>query len=595
MHRYFNYIIYKLLLLAVVVCAPATLAVADEATDAKLAQMSRTFNKLLVSGSEDEFYKHAAEFEKLLLDNGLKSSYYKIKTNEGFFAVSHNHILQAIGIANQLQDEVKADGAQEYYYLPTGLLGDIYKQCHNSIKADSLYKQALAEVGDRDLRFTVVKYIELAEMKVLSDPETAARYARQAVEKCSQKDDVEYLAQALGMQGFVAFVSNDEPVFRQVDARYLSLMNRQDERFSHRFTKLMEMARAAFDKDYRKAEYVAQTQNLHVNRLFTQFRLYEMMGDHRRAYDAITRHLGELDSLFSVSQTGGIDEMAAQLEALKNKQQAEYNKKLADRVIKIFIGFTLLYLFVYIMGRRRLVRKIWAGNKQLKVALARAEESDNMKSAFIRNMSHQIRTPLNAISGFSQVLCSPDYELDDKEKADLEKRITENVEVITDIVSELLDLSKGENQIQKEPVMPNAVCRAVLADVEPHNKNGLQVHFESELPDDDVFNSNEDSLRRMLSHLLENALKFTEKGFVILVCRREGDNMEFVVTDTGIGIPKESSEKVFMTFEKLNEYTGGVGLGLSICRQLARQLGGDVVLDTSYRDGARFVLTLPTK
>jgi signal transduction histidine kinase len=97
------------------------------------------------------------------------------------------------------------------------------------------------------------------------------------------------------------------------------------------------------------------------------------------------------------------------------------------------------------MGRRRLVRKIWAKNRDLRTALNRAEESDRMKSTFIKSMSHEIRTPLNAVSGFSEVICSPDYQLSDKEKRDMQVRISSNVNLITSIINELLQLSESES------------------------------------------------------------------------------------------------------------------------------------------------------
>ena len=97
----------------------------------------------------------------------------------------------------------------------------------------------------------------------------------------------------------------------------------------------------------------------------------------------------------------------------------------------------------------------------------------------------------------------------------------------------------------------------------------------------------------MLGHLMDNALKFTEQGSVTLQTQREGNQLLLSVSDTGIGIAEEDRQRVFDNFVKLSEYTGGVGLGLSICRRQAQAMGGDVKIDEDYSPGCRFVISLP--
>ena len=254
-----------------------------------------------------------------------------------------------------------------------------------------------------------------------------------------------------------------------------------------------------------------------------------------------------------------------------------------------------LYVFVYIMGRRRLMRKIWSRNRELREALDKAEESDRMKSAFIRNMSHEIRTPLNAINGFSQLLCSPEYELSEDEKRDMVGRITKNVDNITHIVAELLDMSEGESLHEKVAVSVNKVCARLLDEVKQNDAKGLYYMFESELDDDFTILSSEKNLERIIRHILGNAVKFTDKGSVTMHCRKVNRTLQVAIADTGIGIAPEQRETIFENFVKLNDSADGVGLGLSLSRRLARQLGGDIVLDTTYTGGSRFILTLPLK
>ena len=267
----------------------------------------------------------------------------------------------------------------------------------------------------------------------------------------------------------------------------------------------------------------------------------------------------------------------------------------ADNWRMAFFLMTGLYIFVYIMGRRRLMRKIWARNKALRAALDKAHESDRLKTAFIQNMSHEIRTPLNAINGFTQLLCNPGFELSKEERQDMVNRITKSCDNITSIVGELLDMSEGESQHDRMTVAVNALCSEMLDDLKAANEKGLDLQFSTALPDDFTVETNEPNLRRIVRRVLDNAMKFTEKGSITLSCETIGPQLVVSVADTGIGIEPGNRERIFENFTKLDDYVQGVGLGLPLSRRLARMLGGDVTYDNTYAGGSRFLISLPIK
>ena len=277
-----------------------------------------------------------------------------------------------------------------------------------------------------------------------------------------------------------------------------------------------------------------------------------------------------------------------------SQQLAEAEKR-TDNWKTAFWVMTGVYIFVYIMGRRRLVRKIWARNKELKLALDKAQESDRLKTAFIRNISHEVRTPLNAINGFSQLLCSSDFELSQEERQDMKDRISKNAETLTDIFSEVLEMSEGESLHSRSDVDVNTLCREVIKEQKKVNEKGLDIRYASSLPDDFKVHTNEPNVRLILRHLLDNAVKFTEKGGVTLKCEVIGQQLVMSVADTGIGIEPDNRERIFDNFVKLDDYADGVGLGLPLSRRIARLLGGDVTYDYGYTGGARFLFTLPIK
>lgn len=239
--------------------------------------------------------------------------------------------------------------------------------------------------------------------------------------------------------------------------------------------------------------------------------------------------------------------------------------------------------------------KLRKTNADLVIARDKAMESDRMKLAFIRNVSHQIRTPLNIISGYSQVL-SNNRKLDSELRTVAASEVEENVEKITNIFDKLLDVSDSESESQDEIVnlSTNQFLSGFLASYENKKHEGVTLKFESDLDTSDVVSVHVESLKKILAELLDNAIKFTQQGCVTLQVKRD-DTLQLliVVQDTGCGIPSSENEHIFERFVKLDDFAEGTGLGLSLCRTLAKMLGGTIVLDNAYIGGARFILRIP--
>lgn len=239
-------------------------------------------------------------------------------------------------------------------------------------------------------------------------------------------------------------------------------------------------------------------------------------------------------------------------------------------------------------------------NNRLITATEKAKESSKMKSSFIKQISHEIRTPLNILSGFSQVLTTEGVELDNHEKAKIAQDIVENTNRITNLVNKMLELSDAgsrnvierNDQVLVAHIAGDAVAATNLADNRDVN---FEMQVEAEAENVSVMTNN-DSAVRALSLILDNACKFTAKSDdkkVRLCVKANPGTVEMIVEDSGIGVPPEEAEHIFEEFVQLDEFYEGTGIGLTIARSLARRMGGDVTLDTSYTPGARFILSLP--
>ena len=225
----------------------------------------------------------------------------------------------------------------------------------------------------------------------------------------------------------------------------------------------------------------------------------------------------------------------------------------------------------------------------------RAENASRMKSAFIQNMSHEIRTPLNSIVGFSQVLVEELRGQEDmKTYASV---ITENSNNLLKLVGDVLELSTldtMDKEIKKVPVSINDLCSLALKRVKDDLKPEVELLFDSWKNEYPVC-SDSKLIATVLDNLLLNAIKFTTRGKITLDCHLSMDaqHIEIVVTDTGIGIPEDKQEWVFERFTKVDEFTQGTGLGLAISRLAAQLLGGQIMIDSDYKEGCRMVFTLP--
>ena len=312
------------------------------------------------------------------------------------------------------------------------------------------------------------------------------------------------------------------------------------------------------------------------------------------------------DSTFSKDMRMHLDEFNTlfQLDEIRMKGQLD-----RSRFIIGIIALVLIALLFIMFLRHRAAKKLEAKNReleeknqQLTVANLRAEESSKMKTNFIQQISHEIRTPLNILSGFTQVITTPGVKLDEPTREDINQRITENTDRITSLVNKMLELSEASSHTVIERTDHVGAAQVAAQAIDDSGiAQARHIAFDLQLSPDAEETQLLTNLRyatRALALLLGNALKFTKQGSVHLIgtvttTQQQQPAISFTVEDTGIGIPAAEAEHVFEEFVQLDEYYEGTGIGLTVARSIARRLGGDIVLDTSYTAGARFVMTLP--
>ena len=236
-------------------------------------------------------------------------------------------------------------------------------------------------------------------------------------------------------------------------------------------------------------------------------------------------------------------------------------------------------------------------NEELVQISELAKEANSQKSLFIQNVSHQIRTPLNIIMGFAQVLKESKGSLSKEEAKSITEMMYHNAQLLHRMILMLFDSSaRGATEElyanRNEEVSCNEVANESLAFTNEHFPN-LPVAFTTDLPDDFYINTSRLYLMRSIRELLFNAAKYSDGQNISLRVSEMGSMVRFIVEDTGPGIAAEDYDRLFEMFTKVNDLTEGLGLGLALAKRHILNLGGDLFIDANYHAGCRFIIELP--
>lgn len=281
-------------------------------------------------------------------------------------------------------------------------------------------------------------------------------------------------------------------------------------------------------------------------------------------------------------------------------------------VVAILFIVALILFHVY-KKSQRLSQKLIASNEQLRAhtaelektrqrlaaACEEARQANKIKDSFVAGMSQDINTPLNAIMDLSTLVADNVAESDTTaDMSAYSNLIHHRADSLLSLVHDVMDISTvyhGEYTPRPEPTSAEALAMAAIANVRPMlNPNVSLIFNESNAPDVPIV-ADVEKVVRVLTHLLDNAVKFTSRGKVDVEYQVNSNagSITFFVTDTGIGIPPSKAAHLFDPFEKLASYSRGAGIGLYLAKLVAHLLGGDVIFDATHTPGARFALTIP--
>lgn len=546
------------------------------------AWVARLVNYYIIQG---EYNIALLEAEKMLQEakgekkqGSIAECYYalaNVYTAKGLVKKSQEFMLKEIDIF---------ENANVFRYNISCQYSDaakIYIDLGEAEKAPELLKKALKTSRSTYHEVTAkLVYVSL----YLAQGDTAA--ARKALEECRQM----YMGEP-SMKRHIHYLYDVEIDYNWRVGNYNKALSVLDERETelrkkNNLTTLMALRKTKADIlwDMNRKEEAAG--------LYRDF-LLEQKKEKERNEEITT---SEFATMLNLQQ---LNAEKVRLEKISQKKQLQNTRTILFSVLGL-----LCIVVIFLWQQRKLNAKLHrAKNKldeqnrtlikaeeELRKAKEVAEQSNWLKTMFIQNMSHEIRTPLNSIVGFSGVLVDM---LDEKEDIGQYVALIEsNSKLLLKLVGDILDISilDSEVEIKHNAVDVNACCQASIDAAGASFDPGVRLIFEPAC-DELIINSNYNYIVQVLDNLLGNASKFTHEGSVTLAyeVKKEENQLIFTVTDTGIGIPVEEQERVFERFVKLDNFSQGAGLGLSICRIVAERLGGYLRIDKGYTQGTRII------
>lgn len=549
---------------------------------------------LLSQLDESQRYYTYFELERIL----IKSSLFR------------GEIRMAIAQSDQMYSKARALAYPFGNALALNAMGEVYSYTGRLREAGAAYEESLRLLDGMDgedvhIRMLLVELIDynlrirnvngasryLARLNLypedrLSPLELAMRHISNA--SCQLfKGDLKAASHHLAQIGQLE--AQLIPEIRQylliIDARYLVATGEH------------EAALTAYN-DFLQTEYARINHNIYKEALLEKADLLVKMGNKEEAYGQYGKVFSYIKTSFEKNYPKEIDRLCTRFQADQLAYQNERDRIVSMRFYLAGITVSVLFLiFLLVLGWKKIFRLKRSQMRQ-EAMKEKAVQAIQRKNMFLSNMSHEVRTPLNAIVGFSAVLTDEDESFDDESRREFSEIIKVNSFQLLKLINDILDFSDFENDNITFNIRTHdavKLCNEVVETVMASRKLEVEMRFDTDLSVL-MLDTDDARLRQVLINLLVNAAKFTEQGSIVLELKMaDADTALFSVTDTGCGIPPEKQYLIFERFEKLNDFVQGSGLGLSICQLIVKYMNGKLWVDSGYTRGARFCFTHPLK
>lgn len=562
-------------------------------------------------GTDKQFFQSLKELRKIARATKADGTYYRCFITEIMYDIRHERTFRALNKVHDQLAEVKKNPQPYATFACNVAFGEVYMARRDEVHARECYTKAINAAKETPNNVDEANvYINLARLTEAADTASRMKYLKAALTRSLTPTD------SVGALMGMAYLHSNMAAkyeFRKIYNIYSNILKRE------------QLAPLRYDKWYKaneafvldlngkpdEARRMRQSINDPMMRYLALADYYRSNGHNDLAMMVMDSLVTYVRSSQSTQNIADVAELNTAYEMDNLRREAKNAKEQFTHDFMIFAlyitVFLLAILIAWLVKNNRMSNKLKNLSEELRVARDEAVEANRMKDVFIQNMSHEVRTPLNAVTGFAQLLALPAGMFTDEERAEFGQHVQNNTNLLTMLIDDILnisDMESGNYKMVFSTYKVNEICRVAISAITYRVGSDVELKFTTDVDDDYEIQTDARRVQQVLINYLTNAIKHTDEGSIHLnVSLTETPGMlTFSVADTGTGIPDSKSEDIFKRFEKLDAFKQGTGLGLNICRMISQKLHGKVYLDTNYPEhfegvehGARFVFVTPFK
>ena len=527
--------------------------------------------------------------------------FYKAWGNQAIYLALHEQRTKALKAVKEMREYASEHDSHFGEYTATHVQGTIYLRMQNYSSAENSFKDAVdllhAHFPNESAAADYLELVSIANRK--NDLKLGRSYAEKVLTEPNLQPQHKIRAYSQLCQ--YAYADNDRNRFNGYYNEWKDLLR---ETAGGALESTVEAEYLIINERYEEALAYCEKVPLKT-RGSLQAKIYHLMGDDSKAYRCLRQWNAVKDSLNREDQAKLFSDYIVQSrnEQLENERLRleDENKTLRLRIYIILVIAVILVSAILLYKRQKTVKSLRKDNQTLSDARQKAEQAHHeaqkaldLKREFLYNISQELRTPLNPITGMSDLLTDDEYHFETDERVAMSQHIKDNSKLLTKMVDNMIELSFYESKVSlpmDPPISPNIICSQMLDTLKKHCPKDVEMLFETTVPGIVMVTTNVECVEKVIKHLANNAFEHTTVGSVTIRCYQEGKNVCIAMEDTGTGVSPELADHLLRTEAGSNVKTSG--MGLTICQAILKLLNGRIYLDKKYKGGARFVFEIP--
>ena len=576
---------------------------AMQAQSSEIKELQAEMYKYFSTPEQEKFMEVTESLKEECKAANEDRLFYKAWGNQAIYLATHEQRIKAMETVKEMKAYANEHDDLFGEYTALHVEGTVYLRMQNYDGAEKSFKDAAdflhENFPDESAAADYLELISVANHR--NNREMGKKYGERVLKEPHLQP--EHKIRALAQLCQYAYVENDRDRFNELYTDWKELLQQTS---GGTLESTVEVEYLMINQRYADALKLCDQVPIKT-RFGLQSKIYHLLGDDSKAYYYLRRANEVRDSLNREDQSNIFSEyiVHSQNERLENERLRleDENNDLRTRIYIILIVAIVVISAILLLLRQRTVKNLRKDNRKLENARQEAENARHevqkaldIKREFLYNISQELRTPLNPITGMSDLLTDTEFQLQKEERIAMSQHIKDNSKVLTKIVDNMIELSFYESKTSlpmDDPTSLNIICRSIVDTLRTNSPKGVDILFETTIPSNLMVKTNVEGVEKVVKHLVSNALEHTDIGSVTVRCTQHNDKVCVAVEDTGTGIAPELVDHIFNITAEASDYTKTTGMGLSICKAIMKLLDGHIYLDETYKQGARFVFELP--